>query len=264
MLRSLPALAFAALALATAPAVAGAVFATEGLSLRLVAAPPAADGHRRAVLLVDLQPGWKTYWLDPGDAGIPPKLEPGGGDAAGTVAARFPAPRRFDEGGLQSIGYLAPFAVALDIAAPSGGEAPALKVTLGLCRDICVPVAAELKAEPPDAAGPARIDAAFAALPRPSSPERGIAALRLLPDGSALEVAVAPADLATGADLFAAAKGWSFGPPREASRSDGGARFILPVLTKPRHAGTPVPVEAILAAPRENWRAETVLALPPG
>lgn len=37
------------------------------------ALPPESDGTIKAVLDVDLLPGWKTYWRDPGEAGVPPR-----------------------------------------------------------------------------------------------------------------------------------------------------------------------------------------------
>jgi DsbC/DsbD-like thiol-disulfide interchange protein len=53
-------------------------YETDGVRLKLLTDDRAsADGHLRAVLRVDLQPGWKTYWMDPGDAGVPPQIDPG-------------------------------------------------------------------------------------------------------------------------------------------------------------------------------------------
>ncbi len=34
-----------------------------------------ADGTRMAAVQLDLEPGWKTYWRAPGDAGIPPSFD---------------------------------------------------------------------------------------------------------------------------------------------------------------------------------------------
>lgn len=34
-----------------------------------------ADGHRVAALKLVLEPGWKTYWRSPGDAGVPPVFD---------------------------------------------------------------------------------------------------------------------------------------------------------------------------------------------
>ena len=49
---------------------------TEGGRMRLVVDPaPRADGTIAGILDIDLDPGWKTYWRDPGGAGIPPMLD---------------------------------------------------------------------------------------------------------------------------------------------------------------------------------------------
>ncbi len=48
-------------------------FETEGARIRLVTTgKPAADGKLKGMLDIELKPGWKTYWRDPGDAGVPP------------------------------------------------------------------------------------------------------------------------------------------------------------------------------------------------
>ena len=34
-----------------------------------------ADGRLEGILDIELKPGWKTYWRDPGDAGVPPTID---------------------------------------------------------------------------------------------------------------------------------------------------------------------------------------------
>ncbi len=68
---------------------------TQGGAVRLVTTgKPDADGMLRGALQVDLKPGWKTYWRDPGDTGVPPQISLSGASLAGVS---FPAPRRFKE-----------------------------------------------------------------------------------------------------------------------------------------------------------------------
>ncbi|WP_161992735.1 protein-disulfide reductase DsbD domain-containing protein [Aureimonas leprariae] len=238
-----------------AGAAAGDRFEGEGVRLRLLAERPDAEGHFRGALLVDLKPGWKTYWLDPGEAGIPPDLR--FGNAPETVAS-FPAPHRVDDGFAKSIVYSAPFAVALDGRLEPGTAKPQLKATLGVCQEICIPVAAVLDAEPAASAEVrGAIDAAFAALPRPSTAEAGIVGAELSEDSGTLTVSVRPASAAAGADLFAAApNGWAFGPPGAVRSVGDEARITLPVTAKPRKtAAAPFAIEATLAGPAGNWRA---------
>ena len=62
------------------PAPAGAsssdVFRTDGGSLRLVTTGLAGpDGIVRGALEIALEPGWKTYWREPGSSGVPPQID---------------------------------------------------------------------------------------------------------------------------------------------------------------------------------------------
>src|ERR1700680_1502382 len=60
----------------------------------------------RAGIEIKLDSGWKTYWRDPGDSGVPPKLDFSGSDNVKTVTVLWPPPQRFPDGaGGNSIGY---------------------------------------------------------------------------------------------------------------------------------------------------------------
>ena len=50
-----------------------------GAKLRLIApgGPPAADGTLTLGIEIALEPGWKTYWRHPGEAGLPRHIELG-------------------------------------------------------------------------------------------------------------------------------------------------------------------------------------------
>ena len=45
------------------------------VSARLMPGWVTPDGARMTALQVELEPGWKTYWRSPGDAGIPPHFD---------------------------------------------------------------------------------------------------------------------------------------------------------------------------------------------
>ena len=47
---------------------------------------------------IDLKPGWKTYWRDPGDAGVPPLLDVSASTNIAAAEFDFPAPKRHDDG----------------------------------------------------------------------------------------------------------------------------------------------------------------------
>src|SRR5271163_1985315 len=65
---------------------------------RLIAGSPiktAGAALLRAGVEIRLDPGWKTYWRDPGDSGVPPKLDFSGSDNVKSVTVLWPAPERF-------------------------------------------------------------------------------------------------------------------------------------------------------------------------
>jgi DsbC/DsbD-like thiol-disulfide interchange protein len=116
---------------------------TPGGDVRLVALPPASDGTARAILDIRLHDGWKTYWRDPAGSGIPPSLTITG---ATLKNIGFPAPKRLGDDALHYIGYDAPIALPLTLTGVSGPISAS--VFLGVCKDICIPVQAELTVNP--------------------------------------------------------------------------------------------------------------------
>ncbi len=102
----------------------------------------------RAGVEIKLDPGWHTYWRDPGDSGVPPKLDFSGSDNVKSVAVLWPAPERFPDGaGGNSIGYLDHVILPLRVTPQDAAKQSALRLKLGydICRNMCVPVESELK-----------------------------------------------------------------------------------------------------------------------
>ena len=62
-------------------------------------------GVWQAGVLVELEPGWKTYWRMPGDTGIPPQFDWTGSTNSEAVEVSFPVPRRFNDLSGEAIGY---------------------------------------------------------------------------------------------------------------------------------------------------------------
>ncbi|MCT7662977.1 protein-disulfide reductase DsbD domain-containing protein [Shinella kummerowiae] len=115
---------------------------TPGGDVRLVTLPVAADGTVRAMLDIRLHDGWKTYWRDPGGSGIPPSIVVTG---ANLVSVGFPAPKRLGDAENHYIGYDKPVRLPMTLDKADG----AIKATvfLGVCKEICIPVQAELTAD---------------------------------------------------------------------------------------------------------------------
>jgi len=102
----------------------------------------------RAGVEIKLDPGWKTYWRDPGDSGVPPKLDFSGSDNVKSVTVLWPAPERFPDGaGGNSIGYLDHVILPLRITPQDAKKQSSLKLKLGydICGNMCVPVESDLK-----------------------------------------------------------------------------------------------------------------------
>jgi len=194
--------------LAAGPALAGQASPwhnTEGGSIRVVTeAEPGPDGKLRGALQIVLEPGWKTYWADPGDWGVPPSVSVEDNPNVSSPEIGFPPPKLQDDGYSQFAGYDAPVALALTfpIDDPDGAIHFTADVFLGVCQSICIPVRASLTVASSSAADPsARIVAdAFADLPAPASESFGANAIEVR-DGRLIVEAQLP-DGAGGVALF--------------------------------------------------------------
>ncbi|MDD5586234.1 MAG: protein-disulfide reductase DsbD family protein [Alphaproteobacteria bacterium] len=163
---------------ATVQAAAGPWQRDNDVAVRLIAG---VDGTGEAAtvplgLEIQLAPGWHTYWRAPGYAGMPPRIdwqksqtESGNLQSA---ALLYPAPTRFEEQGMESIGYNGHVVLPIDAHVRVPGKPLALDASLDilLCGNICVPKHYELTlAVPPGAARPSPeaplIDAARAQVP---------------------------------------------------------------------------------------------------
>jgi DsbC/DsbD-like thiol-disulfide interchange protein len=102
----------------------------------------------RAGVEIKLDPGWKTYWRDPGDSGMPPTLDFSGSDNVKSVTVLWPAPQRFPDGaGGNSIGYLDHVVLPLRVTPVNAAKPSALRLKLGyeICGNMCIPVESNLK-----------------------------------------------------------------------------------------------------------------------
>ena len=192
----------AALALVANVAIAAGESLKPGkVEVQLIADPAATVEGRpiRVGLRMKMDPGWHTYWKNPGDAGMPTRLTwtlPAGWQA-GDI--EWPAPERIPVGELASYGYDGEVLLPVLLFAPRGwsGKPPvhvAARAEWLVCKESCLPEAATLALDLKDAtrgdpASRRLFDAARARQPRAIAWTRS-AASRV--DGR-LEVALAPA-----------------------------------------------------------------------
>ncbi|MVA98806.1 hypothetical protein GN330_16285 [Nitratireductor sp. CAU 1489] len=218
---------------------------TDGATIRLITTGLAdRDGVLRGALEVDLEPGWKTYWRDPGASGVPPQITLDGSLNVKSARLDYPAPQWHEDSYGAWAGYDAPvrFPVVFTVAAPDRYSLIKADIFLGVCQAVCIPVQARLSVEPgsaPDApADRAAVAAAFAALPAPANEDFGVAAARL--DGDVLVVETATPAGSGGAALFVAgAEGYLFGLPRADQSHTDQVIFRVPVLQRPDIDGAP-------------------------
>lgn len=99
-------------------------------------------GTHMAGLRVTLQPGWKTYWRTPGDAGIPPHFTWDGSENITGAQFHWPVPEVLDQNSMQTIGYVDSLVLPIELTPGVAGNPITMsgEVTIGVCEDICIPV----------------------------------------------------------------------------------------------------------------------------
>src|SRR3954469_18112408 len=109
-----------------------------------------AGSRSGAVLLggvaFQLQPGWHTYWRNPGDSGVPPRFDFSGSENIETVTVLWPAPTKFDDGaGGISLGYRDQVVLPLRIVAKAADKPVTLRaeINYAVCEKLCIPVQAK-------------------------------------------------------------------------------------------------------------------------
>jgi len=111
-----------------------------------------AGSRSGAVLLggiaFQLQPGWHTYWRNPGDSGVPPRIDFAKSENIEAVTILWPAPVKFADGaGGTSLGYLKQVVLPLRIVAKNADKPVTLRadINYAVCEKLCIPVEASVE-----------------------------------------------------------------------------------------------------------------------
>lgn len=96
---------------------------------------------------IKMDPGWKTYWRYPGDAGLPPRFDWSGSANLKKPRVLWPAPTRYKDSAGNSIGYKKEvvFPVLIEPEDPAKPIDLVLKMEFAICADICIPAETNLK-----------------------------------------------------------------------------------------------------------------------
>ena len=236
----------------------GAVLGTPGLAaskgqspwanqsnskVRIISGTLDRDGALQLYAGVQLRmnSGWKTYWRNPGDFGVPPTFDWSGSKNVKSTEVLYPMPHRFADADGMVIGYDDEVVFPVKITPERVGEPVTLSLTFeyGLCKDICIPNAVELRAQIPANLGKGDawlIDQAYTRVPKPAGPDTlpRLEAVKARLDGPApsLEVEAMFPDGATGTDLFVASPDVLIPVPKAVGPlQDGKQRFAVAFAT---------------------------------
>ncbi|MCU0868201.1 MAG: thioredoxin family protein [Burkholderiales bacterium] len=235
-------------------------------------------------LVIDHDPGWHTYWKNPGDSGMPTRIAWTLPDGVTAGAIAWPAPKRLPVGPLANYGYDGEVLLLTTVSVPRTwptGTPLALRAKADwlVCQDVCLPGGQTLTldlpvqpgAAPTDPQWGARIAATRAALPAPA---RGWT-VTARPDGADVVLTLA-ADRAAGAPSWPAtgapAQVWFFpeaadvidhaATPRASGTVDG--TLELRVAGSAQFAAGTQRIAGVLVADGTDWPAITVEAAWPG
>ncbi|HTT39977.1 MAG TPA: thioredoxin family protein [Burkholderiales bacterium] len=165
----------------SAPAAATPIH-TPHVDAELVADMRSVQGGRPLTLALRLQhePGWHTYWRNPGDSGLPTSIRWELPEHFRVGPLRWPAPVRIAIPPLANFGYEGETLLLTEVATPARLSA-GTRATIGaqaewlVCREICLPGGARFRLSLPIVAAPPepdpywgpRIARARAELPQP-------------------------------------------------------------------------------------------------
>ncbi len=140
----------ATLFLLTQPVNAQGIFGQSPAKATLMAQQSSIQPGSTMTVGVLLTPdeGWHTYWINPGESGLPTKItwELPDGFTAGDI--QWPTPHTFETGGIIGLGYGGPVLLTVPITAPKSISQNSVtlkaKASWLVCKEACIPGRASL------------------------------------------------------------------------------------------------------------------------
>jgi DsbC/DsbD-like thiol-disulfide interchange protein len=192
-----------------------------------------ASGVTRLGIEIDMPQNYKTYWVTPGESGIPTEIDWTGSSGIGKAEMAWPFPTVEVLGGLTDYVYHGPTVLPVELAVE--GDKPSIKaaVVMGVCSDICVPVMAsftlDLDFAAPDRGQGVRLAQALATTPIAwDKPKPAIGNVTYDAKAGGLEVSVLDQSVDQ-SSLIASTQDTSliFGPPQKSREQN---LVFLPLL----------------------------------
>jgi DsbC/DsbD-like thiol-disulfide interchange protein len=211
--------------------------------VRLLAGGDAAQPGKTLLAGVEITmaEGWKTYWRNPGEAGVPPSFDWAGSSNTASIKVAYPAPMRLVDPAAEMIGYKTSVLFPIEVTPKAPAQAVELRLALefAVCREICIPAQASLALTvPPTAMAGAPAPALAAAMERvPRAPAKRRAGdpkllgvtPKLAGPSPSLEIEAKFPGGGAGADVFIEAPDGIFVPMAKklAGDHDGRIRFLV-------------------------------------
>ena len=92
-------------------------------------------------LKINLHNGWKTYWKNPGDTGLPLNIEFISPNEIDDYKVLFPFPKKYNDHGLKTIGYEKEviFPVKINFKDNTNFVSAKINISYLVCKEICIP-----------------------------------------------------------------------------------------------------------------------------
>ncbi len=227
---------------------------TEHVSAELMAWAPEGVQAGKEVLLglrIQHEPGWHTYWKNPGDSGLPTSLSWQHADGIAIGPIQWPTPKALAAGPLMNYGYEGDLLLPVTVEIPAGFSSETLAVKLHakwlVCEEICIPesghFALSIPTGPPVAENAALFLAANARLPEPASQ---VIATQANPDTLSFQVGNLPAEMQGHSLIFVSETigVFDYAAPIEQQWKDGS--WIATVPISGQRSASPTMIKAVL------------------
>jgi DsbC/DsbD-like thiol-disulfide interchange protein len=213
---------------------------SEGGRMRLAALND-SDSKITAIIEIEPERGWKTYWRNPGDAGLAPQIDLSQAQNLKLMKVGYPTPEiGHDEGG-RFFGYHQPVSLVLELEKqnPNLPATLSANVMVGLCKDICLPFQSAFTlpldtASQPEADEFMKIQLARAELPEASSKDFEVIRSGLTADKAFFEAVLAVPGAETPEIAVAPSDGLLLGKQAEIMRKDGKIEMRYPITRLPK------------------------------